>query len=96
MKNRDPLYPIQRPKKDRKRINAVELAQMLKHYQELGNNQEFINDCKTFDHINSATEVGDRRTSEFAVNFYIKWNAYPIPTFCVNDHIFWETLERFF
>ena len=65
-------------------------------YDKLGGNREFAKDCQNFDRLDASTDVGDRRTSEAAVQFYLKWSVYPIPEFLVNDHNFRVCLERFF
>ena len=77
-------------------IRIADLILILTRYDELSSNREFAKDCRNFDRIDASTDVGDRRTAEAAVEFYLKWSVYPIPEFLVNDHNFRVCLERFF
>ncbi len=79
-----------------RRIRVAELAHILARYDKLSSNREFAKDCQKFDRLDAQTVVGDRRTAEAAVEFYLKWEVYPIPEFLVNDHNFRVCLERFF
>jgi hypothetical protein len=69
---------------------------MLSLYDQLRDNREFANDCRNHDRLDAATPVGDRRTSEAAVAFYLKWEVYPIPSWLLNDGRFRNYLEHYF
>jgi hypothetical protein len=75
---------------------VAELRDMLKRYDDLSTNLEFLRNCKDLDRLDAGTEVGDRNFSVAVVIFYLKWNVYPIPHFLVTDRIFRATLEHFF
>ncbi len=79
-----------------KKSKVAELVRILRRYDELSSNQEFAKDCRTYDRLDTSTPVGDRRTSEAAVAFYLFWKVYPIPDWLLNDHNFRVWLEQFF
>lgn len=79
-----------------KKSKVAELVRILRRYNELSGNQEFAKDCRNYDRLDASTPVGDRRTSEAAVAFYLKWEVYPIPQWLLNDHNFQVCLEQFF
>ena len=62
----------------------------------MSSDRAFATDCRTFDRQSKRSEVGDRHTSEMAVQFYLKWRVYPIPEFLLNDHNFRVSLEQAF
>lgn len=79
-----------------KKSKVAELVRILNRYDELSSNQEFAKDCRNYDRLDASTPVGDRRTSEAAVAFYLFWKVYPIPDWLLNDHNFRVSLEQLF
>lgn len=79
-----------------KKSKVAELVRILNRYDELSGNQEFAKDCRNYGRLDASTPVGDRRTSEAAVAFYLKWEVYPIPDWLLNDHNFRVSLEQLF
>jgi hypothetical protein len=65
-------------------------------YDKLSSNREFAKDCRSFDRLDAHTDLGDQRTAEAAVQFYLKWSVYPLPEFLMSNHNFRVWLEQIF
>jgi hypothetical protein len=74
----------------------MELTRMVGLYDRLSGNPEFRRECQNFNRLDAQTKVGERRTSEAAAAFYLKWTVYPVPIFLLTNRFFRVRLEQHF